>query len=186
MDPNPYAPPKAPVADVVAPSNLLKRRRVIVMIGFTLITFGLYYPVWFFRRRAALNSLDSPRKLQLWPLLLFAALFVVDFVVALVSGDMPPEVVIGSGPVALLALARLAIGIVMIVQCFTIKAMLEDHLEGPDEERSHMFSFDRVKLSGLMTFFFQIYYLQHIINRHIVDAEKKPIEMVGSPLAKSS
>ena len=87
MDPNRYAPPKAPVADVGLPPAGLKRRSVIVMILFTLVTFGIYYLVWFFRRRNGLNNLNSPRKLQMWPLLLFAALFVVDFVVALAAGE---------------------------------------------------------------------------------------------------
>jgi hypothetical protein len=43
------------------------------MIVFMLITFGWYYPVWFFRRRAALNRLSSPRKLKLWRALFASA-----------------------------------------------------------------------------------------------------------------
>jgi hypothetical protein len=75
------------------------------MIVFMLITFGWYYPVWFFRRRAALNRLSSPRKLKLW-----RALFA-----------------------------------------------------------------ERVTLSGLMTFFFQIFYLQHVINREIAVVRREAV-----------
>jgi len=72
MDANPYAPPKAAVADVSA-STGLKKRRVITMFVFLIFTAGMYYMVWFFRRRAALNRLNSPKKLQLWPLIAFTA-----------------------------------------------------------------------------------------------------------------
>ena len=62
----------------------------------------------------------------------------------------------------------------MLVQCFKIKDMLEDHLAA-DDEGSRMFSAERVQLSGLMTFFFQIFYLQHAINRYIVDAQGRSV-----------
>ena len=63
METNPYAPPQANVADAPPDSHGLKQRRVIVMIVFMIISFGLYYPIWWFRRRAGLNRLKSPRKL---------------------------------------------------------------------------------------------------------------------------
>ena len=59
---NPYAPPKAAVADL--PTGL-KQRRVWVMIVFTIVSSGLYYLIWFFRRRKALNALNSQRKVPL-------------------------------------------------------------------------------------------------------------------------
>ena len=46
MESNPYAPPKAPVADRSSGSTTgLKRRRVLVMIVFTVVTFGLQYVI---------------------------------------------------------------------------------------------------------------------------------------------
>ena len=59
----------------------------------------------------------------------------------------------------------------MIVMSFRIKDMLEDHLAGPEEVASLLRFSQRVSLSGLMTFFFSIYYLQHVINRHVLTAE---------------
>lgn len=55
---NPYAPPKAAVLDLPSPTGL-KQCSVLLMIVFTIVTFGLYYPTWFFRRRNALNALNS-------------------------------------------------------------------------------------------------------------------------------
>jgi hypothetical protein len=167
MDPNPYAPPKAPVADRSSASPTgLRRRRVITMIVLIIVTLGLYYPIWFFRRRGALNRLDSPRKLRLWPLTVFATVTVVDIVVAIVSGPVPAQT-FGGAAVTLLAIVRLAAGFLMLVQCFFIKDILEDHLAGPEDDVSQSLFVEHVKLSGLMTFFFQIFYLQYVINRYV-------------------
>ena len=88
-------------------------------------------------------------------------------IVAIASGSAPPEQTIGAGASLLLNLCQLAIGILMVVQYFFIKDILEDHLAGPDDNVSRSILADRVTLSGLMTFFFQIYYLQYVINRYI-------------------
>jgi uncharacterized protein DUF4234 len=174
MDPNPYAPPKAAVTDQSSPRGL-RRRSVILMIVLTIITFGLYYPIWFFRRRGALNRLNSPRKLRLWPLMTFCALTVVDFVVVFVSAPEPPEQTIGAAATRVLGLVRLAVGILMVFQCFIIKDILEDHLAGPEDDVSRSLFVERVKLSGLMTFFFQIYYLQYAINRYVAAPTERAV-----------
>src|SRR5262245_58824785 len=41
----------------------LKRRSVLLMIVFTLITLGIYYPCWFLMRRNAINSMNANTKL---------------------------------------------------------------------------------------------------------------------------
>jgi hypothetical protein len=146
----------------------LKRRSLILMIVLTIVTLGLYYPLWFLRRRAALTQLDAPRKLQLWPFLLFLVFVVIRLVVSIASGSSPPEQTIGAGASALLGLGQLAVGILIVVQCFFIKDILEDHLAGPGDDVSNSILFNSVRLSGLMTFFFGIFYLQYVINRDIV------------------
>jgi hypothetical protein len=174
MEPNPYAPPKATVADRSSASSTgLGRRRVIVMIVLTIVTFGLYYPIWFFRRRGALNRLNSPRKLRLWPFTIFCTVTVVDVVVVIASGPGLPAGTIGAAAADLLRLARLAAGVLMLVQCFLTKDILEDHLAGPEDDVSHSLFVERVKLSGLMTFFFQIFYLQYVINHYLADPTER-------------
>src|SRR5215471_15501380 len=84
METNRYAPPTATVADL-APVRL-KRRSVLAMIGLSLVTFGLYYSIWFLRRRTALNQLDSPRKLQQWPFIVVIAWFVFQFFLGVAVG----------------------------------------------------------------------------------------------------
>jgi hypothetical protein len=169
METNPYAPPKAPVADV-SPTGL-KRRSVVLMIVLTLVSFGLYFPIWFLRRRAALNRLDSPRKLRLWPFLFFIGCFVFQFLVGIASGPAAPEQAIGAEASLVLSLVQLAAGIVMLVQSFFTKQILEDHLAGPADQVPNPLFVETVQLSGVMTFFFQIFYLQYVINRHIAGSQ---------------
>jgi hypothetical protein len=145
------------------------------MIVLTVVTLGLYYPIWFLRRRAALNQLSSPRKLPRWPFLLFFAFFVFQFIVSIATGPAPPEQTIGAGADLLLSLIRLGLAILIVVQCFFIKDILEDHLAGPEDNISSSILSDTVKLSAMMTFFFQIFYLQHVINRYIADSKPKPV-----------
>jgi Domain of unknown function (DUF4234) len=169
MEVNPYSPPQTQVADPPPTSHGLKRRRVLVMILFLIITFGLYYPVWWFRRRPGLNRLNSPKKLAAWPLLVMAALWVFQFGLGLVEGLRPGAEVIGAGGRLFMSIAQLAVGILMIVQSFKIKDMIEDHAS-PDAESGPMFV-DHVQLSGIMTFFFSIFYLQWAINRYVVGTD---------------
>lgn len=168
MDVNPYAPPKAAVADVAPP--VLKRRSVLLMIVIFVLTLGFYYPIWFLRRRAALNRLDSPKKLHVWPFAIYGAVLLVGFLVGMISGATGEEP-LGSGTGGLLRLVDIAVGILMIVQGFIVKDILEDHLAGPHDEVPSSLFVEQVKLSGLMTFFFQIFYLQWAINRYIVGSQ---------------
>jgi len=172
METNPYAPPKAVVADVT--SIGLKRRSVILMFVFTLLTAGLYYPIWFLRRRAALNQLASPKKLQLWPFVVMLLWFLFAFGFGFVAGvnraltgsvgGLSPETQL------VFSIVRLAVGILMLVQCFRTKDILEDHFAGPGDQVASPLFADVVRLSGVMTFFFQIFYLQYAINRHLSES----------------
>jgi len=143
------------------------------MIVLFVMTFGFYYPIWFLRRRGALNRLDSQRNLRLWPFLAWFALFAVELIVGLAAGSAPNEEIIGAGGSAVLNLSQIAVGILMAVQCFITKDILEDHLIGPEDHVSASPFAGPVKLSGLKTFFLQIFYLQWVINRDIVASQRR-------------
>jgi hypothetical protein len=166
MESNPYAPPTAHVADRESDKGGLKYRSLWLMIVFLLISFGVYYVIWFFRRRPGLNRLDSPRKLPMWPLLLTATSFGVQFVLGLVAGSEPVPDVIGPVGSGVLTLLQLVVGITMIIQCFRIRDIIQDHATPPlDSDQRFV---EQVQLSGLMTFFFSIFYLQWAINKYVV------------------
>jgi hypothetical protein len=168
MEFNPYAPPKARVADREPDTHGLKYCSLWLMIVFLLISFGLYYLIWFFRRRPGLNRLDSSRKLPMWPLLLTAAFFGVQFVLGLVAGSKPVPDVIGPVASGVLTLLQLVIGITMVIQCFGIRDIIQDHATPPPDPDQRFV--EQVQLSGLMTFFFSIFYLQWAINTYVVGA----------------
>jgi heme A synthase len=170
MESNPYAPPAAHVADHVPNTHGLKHRSLWLMLVFFLISLGFYYVTWFFRRRAGLNRLESPRKLPMWPLLLTAAFFGMQFVLGLVAGftSQPVPDLIGPVGSGMLTLLRLVVGVTMIIQCFGIKDIIQDHATPqPDPDQRFV---EQVQLSGLMTFFFSIFYLQWAINKYVVGA----------------
>lgn len=158
----------------------MKRRRVLVMIVFMIISFGLYYPLWWFRRRAGLNRLNASRKLPLWPLLLLGILFTLQIGIGLAAGETPLEQFLGDGGVLLLSLFQLAVGIVMLIQSFRVKDMIEEHAT-PDSTSGPMFV-EQVQLSGLMTFFFSIFYLQWAINRYVV-GDRADVDGAPVPVA---
>lgn len=167
LESNPYAPPRVRVADPEPDAHGLKHRSVVMMIVFMIITFGIYYPVWWFRRRPGLNRLNSPRKLSVWALVALTALFAFQFVLGIVEGAAPEEQLFGPGAQLVVSLFQLTVSIYLLLQTFKIKAMIEDHAE-PAAQSAPMFAAERVKLSGVMTFFFSVFYLQWAINRYVV------------------
>lgn len=166
MSTNPYAPPRAPVADPESAYGL-KRRSVWLVVLFTIVTFGFYYLLWFVRRRPGLNRLDSPRKLAAWPLVLFAIDLLMSVVIGFVNGATGNRS-IPSAVGVIAQLYQLAVGVLMIVQCFRIKDIIEDHAS---PETSELFA-EHVRLSGLMTFFFSIFYLQWAINKYVLTSRQ--------------
>ena len=164
---NPYAPPKSRVADPEPNAHGLKKRSVIVMILFVFLSLGIYYLVWWFRRRPGFNSLNSPRKLPVWPLALLVTLWVLNLVAAFMDGREPGGAASGQLP---LSIFQIIVGISMIVYSFWAKEIIEDHAR-PDPESGPAFGTE-VKLSGVMTFVFSIFYLQWAINRYVIAAQR--------------
>jgi hypothetical protein len=107
-------------------------------------------------------------KLHIWPLLLLTAQYVIQFSIGFATGEATEEEVLGQTGVRLVALFQFIVAIVMIVQTFRVKGMIEDHAARTQSEP--MFG-GQVELSGLMTFFFSIFYLQWAINRYVVPTE---------------
>ena len=140
------------------------------MIAFTIFSVGLYLPIWFLRRRAALNQLDAPRTLARWPFVAVLATFALHVAAIVAFGpargaarsDMFTAI---SG---LFQLANMACGVLMLVQCFFVRDMLQDHLAGPDDVVPTGFGSEQASVSGVLTFLFTIYYLQYVINTRLI------------------
>lgn len=150
---NPYAPPAAEEATAGQAGRKRRRQRspyrderrsVLLLIGFTVVTLGIYSAVWFIRRRHFLDSLEADVKLgrmAMAPLMATAASFVLAFV------GLPPE---------LDQALSVGAGVVSVLTAFHVARILRS-----DFARTGC----SVRVSGVATFFFGALYLQYVINR---------------------
>jgi uncharacterized protein DUF4234 len=153
------------------------------MIAAHFLTFGVYDYYWFLRGRAALNQLDSPRKLDKWPFVTAIAFLLVQLVLIVLSVGEPFRQLFDGGGELVLSAARLALAILIVVQAFKVRDILEDHMMGPEDDASRH-PVDAADVSGLLTFFFGVIYLQYVINRkilHPMDDKRVPPHAVARP-----
>ncbi len=137
------------------------------MCFLTLLTGGLYAPIWFFIRRRALNNLHSREKLEAWPVSVALAALVASLCLPLLGSLKWGSWVEVENAFPLLHPGILLVaGLILIVQCFKVRRILLDHLAPRQEamfsagiRMQHEESFSRMG-----TFFFGIFYLQHKIN----------------------
>ena len=160
---NPYAPPEADVAhDEARPSGARKRgtsvyasekRSVLLLVLITAATCGLYPAIWYVRRQRFLDELDSDAKLGAG--LAWGGLVAIG-ITSIIAVIMPPN-----APLQGLSAGA---GIVSIVQAFRVAHIL----------RSNFARTGRlIRVSGVPTFFFGVYYLQYVINRAAVTPARK-------------
>ncbi len=140
---------------------------ILGMCLLTLLTAGLYVPIWFLIRRRALNNLHSREKLEAWPVSVALAALVASLCVPLLGSLKWGSWVEVENAYPLLHPGILLVaGLILLVQCFKVRRILLDHL-APRQEA--MFSAGiRMQheelFSRMGTFFFGTFYLQHKIN----------------------
>jgi hypothetical protein len=140
------------------PSVESQRMSVALLILLTVVTCGVYTPIWFLQRRRFLNALDSSEKeIPEGMPIAVAVVWGIGVVLSIVAGFT--EEAGGSGAGGLDALDRLltlAGGIMLIMLSFRAKNRISQHML----RQGH-----HTPMSGAATFFFQTYYLQYKINR---------------------
>jgi hypothetical protein len=149
---NPYASPQhagTPGGD----EPELKKTPVLVVILLTIVSLGIYIPIWFLRRRKALNHLapeDDTVDLVTFGL---AAVWAFAFGFGVYSGITEQSGQVSTGLWHELATRWLDVisRVLTIVAAFRVKTILEGHY--PE------------RLSAVGTFFLSIVYLQYRINR---------------------
>jgi len=114
----------------------------------TFITFGIYPVYWFFNRAKQLNQLRSEKKITWEP-----AGYLIAGIVYLVFGAV--AALQDNTIMALLAVAAwLFIWFAYLRMIYRMRAILNDH-------------FGEKRVGPILTFIFNIYYLQYHINRLI-------------------
>jgi len=141
---------------------------IVGMCLLTLLTAGLYAPIWFLIRRRALNNLHSKQKLDVFPVAVALAALIASLCLTVLAGLKGGSwVEVKSAFPTLRPGILLVVGLILIVQqCFKVRRILLEHL-APREEG--MFSAGiRMQHEELFsrtgTFLFGIFYLQHKIN----------------------
>jgi hypothetical protein len=150
-------------------ASAIKKTSVPLVILLTLITGGIYLPIWFLTRREAINSLQSKEKLGKGIFVAGIAAFTLALLASIYSGyTQGLSTVQDSMAMSQAALSvngfELAADIVcllalvpIVYQAFRVKRILHDHYH-------EMLGRD-VTFSGFYTFLFLNWYLQYKINR---------------------
>src|SRR3989344_2417438 len=156
-----------------------KKFSAILLLLLTIITFGIYNYVWFIINSNKLNNLRTKSKLNkkiaLVSLIIYIMIIILGILLLIITNsskdsnsaltnvtkisDIPIQFIV----VFITALALIVILAVLILfLAFKTKRILNETLENKGEN---------VKLSGLFTFLYNLFYLQYEINRIIGDKE---------------
>jgi len=141
----------------------LRATNLVLVALLSSLSLGLYPPVWFWRRREALNRLRSSTKLDRRVLVLTFVLLALSVLLGLIAIPMQGPAVVRahvltvgkSVEIASQLLCLLAL-ITLWVQCFRVRRILLDHLN------LHLGL--GVSVSWVYTLVFQVLYLQGRIN----------------------
>ena len=122
----------------------LQKKSVFAIIILSIVTLGVYVPVWFLKQRNALNNLNSEKKINWDPyiLLIFSIISIILIV---------PTIIIGGWVNIISDIINWAIAINIILLSFSVRRILKEHYN--------------IDISGLATFFLSIWYLQYKINK---------------------
>jgi hypothetical protein len=182
--------------DVLTPAqtkvgNCWEDTSVFGIIIWSIISGGIYQPIWFLRRRKALNSLHSSEKVGVGGLIVALIGFVASVCIPTAGSFIWGSSVQAEnalGPIHPLILS--ISGIIMVVQCFKVRRIMLDHLMPRDEgmfAASIRFQYDDL-LSRMGTFFLGIYYLQYKINGlldRLMPEQETQVELIPPVLAES-
>jgi len=145
---------------------VFKKIPVILVIIYTVITFGIYYPVWFLMRREEINRLESDYNLGKGVFIFSIVMFSLSLVLMMASGffeglsegmNAPVFIEYSKNIEAVDKITTFIVVFTLLFQCFKVKRIFQDHFN------EHLSL--NIKFSGLAVFFFQINYLQYKINR---------------------
>lgn len=135
---------------------MFEKTSILLMLGLMIISLGIYGPIWFLRRRDALNKLSSSEKLGSGAAIFVLVIFCISLLfipILILSTDLSIAIALD----VVDSLITLVGGIIMLVLAFKVRGILDDHCN------KHLGM--NVSFSGVATFFFTIFYLQYRMNR---------------------
>jgi hypothetical protein len=161
------APVGAPSRDQSKPGDHLEDSSVLGVVLLSILTLGIYQPIWFMTRRKALNNLHSGEKLGMFRLSVALAGFLAGVCIPIVGSFRWGSWVQAENALGPLhPLILLVAVIILVAQGFKVRHILLDHLAPRAEgmfSASIRFQYDDM-ISRMGTFFLGIIYLQYKIN----------------------
>jgi len=145
-----------PVASTPPAEADLEKKSVIGMIILTIITLGIYIPIWLFKRREKLNSLNSKMKAGKTVIFIILVLQIIGIIIIFAPFFLTHE---NLSDVSMTfkkfenyqSWVSFFAALAVLKASFDIRSIIRDHFN--------------TQLSGAGTFFFTIFYLQYKINQ---------------------
>jgi hypothetical protein len=148
---------------LVEPNSQPKRFSVILLIFLTIITGGIFAPIWLLRVRKSVNSLQSSQKLgrekAITAIVFMSIAVILLFISSATTGNTTPDTptiratILDTSSRLFSAVAGLGV----LIESFTVRRIFNEHVNG--------YLGRNIVFSGAATFFFTIYYLQYKANR---------------------
>ena len=156
---SPYAPPKSQLASPGADNAAvlrLPRIRTLAVIALTIITLSLYLPYWLYTRSTILNDLQE-RPISRTFMMLAVLVYLASFAMIIPESLYPDsqQIILASSAASLVS------NIIMLVWVFSFRNRLN--------EMTAVTRGSKFWLGAVLTFFFQVFYLQYKLNQ-LIDA----------------
>ena len=148
----------------MAEKNTMGKTSVLLMVLLTIITYGIYLPVWFLRRQNLFNQLSAKEKLDSGGVIFVLVIFCISALF------IPAKLLIqNASHIGVLDIIDNSInllgGLIILILAFKVRRILNEHYN------KHLGM--NVSFSGVATFFFTMFYLQYKINRLPVSAKNE-------------
>lgn len=145
--------------------HTFERQSPGVTLLLSLLTFGLYIPIWFLVQRKAINALSETQKLDLTGPLVITIIYLFSNIVSLfvmLSLVSYENTAFVSNFDTIEKFVTLTGGIWTLVLVFRVKNILKEYTDRRNYEMGY---------SGFYAFFLGIYYLQYKINQLLREEE---------------
>ncbi|MBO1223882.1 MAG: DUF4234 domain-containing protein [Candidatus Scalindua sediminis] len=144
-------------------NKMLGSTSVLLVLVLMIVTFGIYYPIWFLRRKNILNRLSTTTKLYSQMAVVLLILLVLT-----IPGQFREVFSFDETILGILMLITAALFFVSAILgwilAFRVRRMLDEHYNRDLRME--------IPFSGLTTFFLTIYYLQYKMNRLTISSEQ--------------
>ncbi|HUU14300.1 MAG TPA: DUF4234 domain-containing protein [Terriglobia bacterium] len=156
----------------------LEKTSVLRTVLLSLVTLGIYIPIWYLNRRRAINNLQSAEKLGRGVFILALSLWILDFFMSLIYVAMTEAgtKVSEASFDGLSRVLQLSGAILLLIQAFKVRRILLNHngVQQAGMFSSHLGMEADSSFSRVATFFLGIWYLQYKINDFLEVWSRRP------------